>query len=219
MSRSSMVPPCRPPIRNSPLGATLLRHDAGGPAPPLSDPTGAPLGGSAGRAATAAPPRSTRAQFSVPGPALVKTEPRPLLRLQVKRPLGRGPTRAPSAPQVLRGHNQATGSSRSHRRTRAAPSAIAAAWLPTRGRGFKREEGPQASSRAGRLSTVRRSSRIRSGGPAAPPAGLLHGARTPRVDGPDRRVYPEFSGRPLRSWFFRCPPCSGPWPRPSQSLS
>ncbi|KAJ1185863.1 hypothetical protein NDU88_002649 [Pleurodeles waltl] len=52
---------------------------------------------------------------------------------------------------------------------RAAHSALAAACLPTRGRGFNREEGPQASPRVGRLSTVRRSLRVRGGGPATPP--------------------------------------------------
>ncbi|KAJ1153548.1 hypothetical protein NDU88_006307 [Pleurodeles waltl] len=89
----------------------------------------------------------------------------------------------PPGPSVSLGrsgtHNPVARSRRARRRTRAAHSTPAAARCTTQGRGFQREEGPQDSSRYRRFSTDRRSPQFHGEGSAAPPGGLLQGARTP----------------------------------------
>ncbi|KAJ1130485.1 hypothetical protein NDU88_008837 [Pleurodeles waltl] len=122
-----------------------------------------------------------------------------------------GPQPSPGAPGT---HNSARRPERGRPHTRAAHSVLAAARLFTRGRGFQREEGPQASSRAGRPVSVPCSPRVRSAGSAAPPTGPQFSTRALRRNGPGWHVFQEFCRRPLRSEIIRRTPCSEPWPRP-----
>ncbi|KAJ1103204.1 hypothetical protein NDU88_000631 [Pleurodeles waltl] len=80
--------------------------------------------------------------------------------------------------------NPAKRPGRGRRRAWAAHSTLDAARVSTRGRGSKREEGPQASTRIGRPDSVRSPPRVRSGGSAARLTGPPLGARAPRRVGP-----------------------------------
>ncbi|KAJ1167303.1 hypothetical protein NDU88_007695 [Pleurodeles waltl] len=73
--------------------------------------------------------------------------------------------------------------------------------LSTQGRELKgrRGRGPQASSRSEWLCSAHSASRVRRGGPAAPPAGQPCSTRTPCAGSPGWRVNSEFFRRPLRS--------------------
>ncbi|KAJ1190652.1 hypothetical protein NDU88_007390 [Pleurodeles waltl] len=77
-------------------------------------------------------------------------------------PLQGRPQRVHRCPRRIAGsHCPSPGLGRLCRRPQAAP---AAARFPTRGRGFKGEEGPQASTRSGRSRSGRNVPRVRRGG-------------------------------------------------------
>ncbi|KAJ1206817.1 hypothetical protein NDU88_002214 [Pleurodeles waltl] len=165
------------PIKNSPLCAFLLGVILGVPRPlslsPQVIPSASPL--------TASPSLFPGAP---PGPNSM-----PSGRLQqdqghARSTGSRESTRwgeVPPGPSVPHGrsgtHNPAACSR--HVVQRAAHSTPAAAHCTTQGHGFKREEGPQSSSRYRQISTVHCSPQVRGRVSATPPGGLLQGARTP----------------------------------------
>ncbi|KAJ1100550.1 hypothetical protein NDU88_005632 [Pleurodeles waltl] len=196
-SSSSTVLPCQAADHDLPAGCASPRSNSWGPTPPLNDSSGDPLGRPASRVAVSIRRCSARTSLHVLGSAPEKSEPCPLHRLRKRKCLlGRGPTSALSPARCSGSFNPAKRTGHGRRRMRPAHSAPAAARVPTRGRGSKREEGPQASSRVRQPDSVRGSPQVRGRGSAAPFAGPLFGACAPTRDGPGWRDFQGFYAGP-----------------------
>ncbi|KAJ1206266.1 hypothetical protein NDU88_001675 [Pleurodeles waltl] len=194
-------------LRYSPFCVIFLDHVMGhfqsgtyeAPAPPQGTSYVAPARAREPRAQLCSPePRPGPVRLAPVGPGGLG--PCPLPCLQLGFVLWGGAPLRPHAlvryPGVL---TPAGGLRRGRRHTRATRSDPRAACRFTQGRGFPREDGPQASSRVGRPASVPRSPLSHGKGSVAPATRQQSVARALARNSPGWRALQDFCRRPLGS--------------------